>query len=575
MKKIALAAFGGAALIGVHFAADAAESRGKGAVLLPAAAYQALPSVPRYRAFLPPSVDLSRWFPAVGHQGGQPSCTAWSTAYYLRSYYENRLASETAQAPTPLSPAFVYNQLAHPPGQCSEGLAIPDALTLLKDKGAPPLASFPYSEKTCAAQPDSQTGQLAGRFRIESWKRLDTGKPDDVKGELAAGNPVVVAMMTPPNFDKFKGGTIYDDAKRSEEAHAMAVVGYDDAKRAFRLINSWGTDWGDDGYAWVSYRAFQTDVAEAYSTRIAQALPPLPLSEPPKPIPVVELTPKPELPKPAPVVIAPPTPEPPKPALVVVEPPKYEPPKPTPVVVEPLKTEPPKPAPVVVGPPRPAPLLPSREQLDRETARLACAKVRIIPAKGPARTLDGFVSTVDDLRKLSGLASGADLSGIAMRPWPQCEALMTFETALAQPRGLKVSISGSQPAVIVGGQPMVIELTTPSFPSFVYLTYLQASGDAVHLVQPQGLVPKALPPNTKLTLGTPPGPVFRIGPPFGAEMIVAIASASPLFQTPRPPTEIERDYLTAFRLSFLEKPARGTPARIVSAATTTLTTRAP
>ncbi|MBF0562866.1 MAG: hypothetical protein HQL37_12800 [Alphaproteobacteria bacterium] len=120
----------------------------------------------------------------------------------------------------------------------------------------------------------------------------------------------------------------------------------------------------------------------------------------------------------------------------------------------------------------------------------------------------------------------------------------------------------------------MVDVNTPSYPSYLYVTYLQSGGDAVHLAQPQGLVPKALPPNTRVTLGVPPGPVFRIGPPFGPEMIIAIAAASPLFKEPRPLSEIERDYLTAFRLAFLETPKPGMPPRVVRAAFTTLSTQA-
>jgi hypothetical protein len=38
--------------------------------------------------------------------------------------------------------------------------------------------------------------------------------------------------------------------------HAVAVVGYDDTwlgVGGFKIVNSWGTDWGCYGYAWLSY----------------------------------------------------------------------------------------------------------------------------------------------------------------------------------------------------------------------------------------------------------------------------------------------------------------------------------
>jgi C1A family cysteine protease len=38
----------------------------------------------------------------------------------------------------------------------------------------------------------------------------------------------------------------------------MVVVGYDDEKNAYRIANSWGTDWADNGYGWIDYDFMKT-----------------------------------------------------------------------------------------------------------------------------------------------------------------------------------------------------------------------------------------------------------------------------------------------------------------------------
>jgi C1A family cysteine protease len=38
--------------------------------------------------------------------------------------------------------------------------------------------------------------------------------------------------------------------------HAVLIVGYDDTLEAFKFVNSWGTFWGNEGYAWLSYNFF-------------------------------------------------------------------------------------------------------------------------------------------------------------------------------------------------------------------------------------------------------------------------------------------------------------------------------
>jgi C1A family cysteine protease len=40
--------------------------------------------------------------------------------------------------------------------------------------------------------------------------------------------------------------------------HAVVCVGYDDAKQAFIVRNSWGTGWGDKGYFYMPYEFFKT-----------------------------------------------------------------------------------------------------------------------------------------------------------------------------------------------------------------------------------------------------------------------------------------------------------------------------
>jgi len=42
----------------------------------------------------------------------------------------------------------------------------------------------------------------------------------------------------------------------------MCVVGYDDRRQAIRLMNSWGRDWADGGYCWVSYDLFDKPASE-------------------------------------------------------------------------------------------------------------------------------------------------------------------------------------------------------------------------------------------------------------------------------------------------------------------------
>ncbi|MDR1046772.1 MAG: C1 family peptidase, partial [Treponema sp.] len=90
-----------------------------------------------------------------------------------------------------------------------------------------------------------------------------------VKKSLAEGKPVIIGMNTPDSFMKIRGKNVWkplEDPALNWGGHAMCVVGYDDnfAGGAFELQNSWGTDWGEGGYGWISYADFGRFVNEAY-----------------------------------------------------------------------------------------------------------------------------------------------------------------------------------------------------------------------------------------------------------------------------------------------------------------------
>lgn len=75
-----------------------------------------------------------------------------------------------------------------------------------------------------------------------------------VQNELAAGRPTV--LIVNPNAAFMLGGraigaTPADPIDRF--LHAVVAVGYDEGDRSVTVRNSWGTGWGDGGYADLSY----------------------------------------------------------------------------------------------------------------------------------------------------------------------------------------------------------------------------------------------------------------------------------------------------------------------------------
>jgi cathepsin K len=206
------------------------------------------------------SIDLSGFLPQVGSQGTQGSCVAWATGYYLKSFHENYEDLISGLAPiNEMSPSFIYNQIKV--SDCDNGSVIQAALDLITSSGIPDLSVMPYSQNDCDTQPTEPQKILAVPNKIESYAYLDPDKVyEQTKAFLLNGQPVVIAITIDRSYFGAKdenGIHIYRKFKEESGGHAMLVVGYDDQMNAFKVVNSWGKEWGNDGFVWIDYKAFK------------------------------------------------------------------------------------------------------------------------------------------------------------------------------------------------------------------------------------------------------------------------------------------------------------------------------
>ena len=213
---------------------------------------------------LPRTVDLRGFLPPVDNQGQIGSCAAWSTVYYAKTIQENQERGWGAENPAhQYSPLFTYNQITK---GVNRGTAIVEHMILMEKLGAAPLSAFPYPHDI-NIQPDEKALNAAGKYMAASHKSLEEYDSETktwsvdlqaVKMALAEGFPVVGGFQVYGNFYHYKGG-IYDRAEGAASGgHAMCIVGYDDRKGALLIVNSWGSDWGEDGFLWLDYDLFDS-----------------------------------------------------------------------------------------------------------------------------------------------------------------------------------------------------------------------------------------------------------------------------------------------------------------------------
>ncbi len=219
---------------------------------------------------LPRKVSLKKYCPTPQSQGKTGTCVAWSSTYGARTIIyamENNLTDQQKIDQIAFSPSFIYNQIKEKgDNNCKAGTYLYDAMKLLKTEGAVPLKEFAFD---CNLKPNTREISKAGKYKIKDYHRLffsdAKNKVEMVKKSLAAGNPVIVAIKIGFTFSYAK--YVYKDAAPADAnrgGHAMVVVGYDDDKQAFEIMNSWGTKWGNKGFIDYHYDSFQKYCAQAY-----------------------------------------------------------------------------------------------------------------------------------------------------------------------------------------------------------------------------------------------------------------------------------------------------------------------
>ena len=254
----------------ISLAEKALSKESKDVTLAPKHKYNLKPSPkhrmgPRFRATheMPKAVPTSFFWEQLParDQGQYPDCTGYGNADLM-----DRLVYSvyTAAGLTPFQTAALY--IFQRGGGSDQGGVIVDMLDVLVKYGVPPEADWPISLltpsdidnlPTIPASVDAQaTGQnIAGYSTVVDVEELQAAL-------LIA--PVAIGVQVYSNsFENCTNGVILAPNSVAGDQymgnHDVTIDGYDETKQlagwstpgAFRFINSWGADWGDNGYGWI------------------------------------------------------------------------------------------------------------------------------------------------------------------------------------------------------------------------------------------------------------------------------------------------------------------------------------
>lgn len=204
----------------------------------------------------PTSSGYSLVMPAIANQGTEFSCVAFAVGYAARSaeqYYRTGATSYSFSSNI-FSPEHLYN-VNKVSADCSSGSSIITNLDYLKANGVATWNTMPYSSSNgCSLFPNSSQLAEAASFRISNYSGISKSDVAGIKAALHQKKPLVIGLNVDQSFQYAKTGFIWKSYSSSPiGGHAVTIVGYDDSKNAWKIMNSWGTGWGDAGYGWIDY----------------------------------------------------------------------------------------------------------------------------------------------------------------------------------------------------------------------------------------------------------------------------------------------------------------------------------
>jgi C1A family cysteine protease len=209
---------------------------------------------------LPPGVDLRNQCPPVYDQGQLGSCTANGIGGALQF---ERMKQKLTPDFIPSRLFIYYNErmMEHTVNSDS-GAMIRDGIKSVSKQGDCPESEWPYDITKFTVKPPSKCYKEALHYTAVQYQRL-VQNVNQMKGCLASGYPFIFGFTVYDSFENqqvAKSGEVPmpGPAEKVLGGHCMVAVGYDDSQQRFIVRNSWGGNWGMQGYCTMPY-AYLTD----------------------------------------------------------------------------------------------------------------------------------------------------------------------------------------------------------------------------------------------------------------------------------------------------------------------------
>ncbi len=223
---------------------------------------------------IPKEKDLRETWWRIGDQGETGSCVGWATAdSVLRWHFvkANQLPPKDL-----LSPRYVWmaskerDEFVSRPTTFieSDGTSLKAALDIARDYGVVLDVILPFGSGKLYAGSANTFYATAAQRRIASYFNLDADLTEWRKW-IALSGPILTRLDVDATWDNASSTQGKLDKYQRETrrgGHAVALVGYTSDR--FIVRNSWGTHWGDKGFAYASNSYASEAFTEAYGVSL-------------------------------------------------------------------------------------------------------------------------------------------------------------------------------------------------------------------------------------------------------------------------------------------------------------------
>lgn len=225
----------------------------------------------RTRSVAVGSVSLRSKMPPIVNQGGIGSCTSRSLASLFQEL-RHRSGFPDDWQPSAMFLHYNARLIENNGGKWQDGCSIAGVINSLMRQGTCHEKLWPYADSQSRARTnpphEAYVDAMFHTLDLPSWgddnpsyawmgiEREHDGSfiLDNWKRCLIEQVPFELGIIIHDNLRLVNNTlTIPTMPVGNVEGHAVSVVGFDESRSAFQWRNTWGTRYGDGGYAWMPY----------------------------------------------------------------------------------------------------------------------------------------------------------------------------------------------------------------------------------------------------------------------------------------------------------------------------------